>query len=114
MLSPDDIKVLQKTFGDLYSKLKSVFWAASTEGRVQIQGPIDVVNKVLDQLDKAGLEADNDAIDALTDSLRVATKNLGDLQKQVDQIVHNVHVATEVVGAIDKAVSIAGKVITAV
>jgi len=112
MLSRDDIEALQKTFGDLYANLNSAYWAASTiEAKDQIHGAIDVVNAVLDQLDKAGLEADNEAIKELTGSLEVVNKDLDDLREQLDQIVHNVKVATEVVGAIDKAVSIAGKVL---
>lgn len=115
MLSRDDIEALQKTFGDLYAKLNSAYWAASTiEAKDQIHGAIDVVNGVLDQLDQAGLEADNEAIKELTDSLQVVNKDLDDLQEQLDQIVHNVKVAAEVVGAIDKAVSIAGKIVAAV
>ncbi len=115
MPSRDDIEALQKTFGDLYSSLNSAYWAASTiEAKDQIHGAIDVVNEVLDQLDKAGLEADNDAIKQLTDSLGAANNDLADLQDQLDQIVHNVKVASQVVAAISQAISIGGRVIAAV
>ncbi|MBZ5727672.1 MAG: hypothetical protein LAP87_22070 [Acidobacteriia bacterium] len=114
MLSRDDIEALQKTFGDLYSKLNSAYWAASTEGKDKIQGAIDVVNGILDQLNKAGLESDNDAIQELTNSLQGVNQNLADLRKQLDQIVHDIKVVTDVVGAIDQALSAAGKVIAAV
>jgi hypothetical protein len=111
MLSHDDIGSLQKTLDDLYSKLNAAYWAASTvEGKDEIHGAIDVVNGVLDQLDKAGLQSDNDAIKVLTDSLQVVNKDIGDLQSQLSAIVHNVTVASEVVGAIDAAITIVGKI----
>ena len=115
MISSDDIEVLQKALSDVYAKLNSAYWAASTiDAKDQIHGAIDVVNGILDQLDKEGLEADNAAIKQLTEELGVVNKDLGDLRAQLDQIVHNVKIATEVVGAIDKAITVAGKVAAAV
>jgi methyl-accepting chemotaxis protein len=115
VLSRDDIETLQKTLGDLYAKLNSAYWAASTiEAKDQIHGAIDVVNEVLDQLDKAGLEADHDALRQLKESLGAANDDLDDLKSQVNQIVHNVKVASQVVAAIDQAISLGGKVIAAV
>lgn len=115
MPTPNEITELQKAFYALYNSLNDAYWAASTvEAKDQIHGAKDLVESVLDIIDRADLEADNAAMANLRESLKSSMKDLGDLQKQLDAIVHNVAVATTALQAIDKALTIAGKVAAAV
>ena len=111
MISQADIESLQSSFYALYQKLNDAYWAASTiEAKDQIHGAMDAVNEVLDILDRADLESDNAAVQSLTASLETSTNDLEDLQKQLDQIVHKVSLVNDVLGRIDTALKVAGKV----
>jgi|ERR1039458_9031123 hypothetical protein len=115
MPSQDDLAALRKAFYGLYNSLNDAYWAASTvEAKDQIHGAKDLVNQVLDTLDQADLEADNAAIATLTQSLNASIKDLSDLQKDLDAIVHNVAIASTAMQAIDAALTVAGKVAAAV
>jgi chromosome segregation ATPase len=111
MISKADVESLQSAFYALYQKLNDAYWAASTiEAKDQIHGAMDAVNEVLDILDQADLESDNAAVQSLSESLKASTKDLEDLQEQLDQIVHKVSLVSDVLGGIDKALTVAGKV----
>jgi hypothetical protein len=113
--SQDDLATLKKTFYTLYNKLNDAYWAASTvEAKDQIHGAKDLVDQILDLLDQADLKSDNDAIATMTQTLKSCVKDLNDLQNKLDAIVHNVAVAATAIQAIDKALTIAGKITTAV
>jgi hypothetical protein len=72
MPSQDDLAALQKMFYTLYNSLKDAYWAASTvESKDQIHGAEDLVNEILDALDREDLESDNDAMADLTRWRRV-------------------------------------------
>jgi ribosomal protein S4 len=115
MPSQDDLAALRKAFYSLYNSLKETYYAATTEeAKDQIYGAKDLVNQILDMLDHADLEADNAAIASLTQALNASIKNLSDLQKDLDAIVHNVAIASTALQAIDTALTVAGKVAAAV
>ena len=112
MLDQNQIAELQKVFYALYNRLKDAYWAASTiEAKDQIQGARDLVNAILDTLDRADLLSDNAAMANFTQSLKATVSDLGDLQKQLDHIVHNVTVATQAIDAISEAFSVAGEIV---
>jgi hypothetical protein len=112
MPTHDDIADLQKAFYALYNVLKDAYWAASTvEAKDQIHGAKDLVDQVLDLVDRADLETDNNAMTELTQTLKLSVKDLRDLQKQLDGIVHNVTVATTAISTIDKTLAVAGKLV---
>jgi hypothetical protein len=112
MPSPDDLSALQTAFYTLYNSLKDAYWAASTvESKDQIHGAEDLVNQVLDTLDSADLESDNDAMAGLTATLQASMKDLSDLQNQLNVIVHNVSVANTAIQAINAALTVAGKIV---
>jgi hypothetical protein len=48
----------------------------------------------------------------LTQALKTSIKDLADLQKQLDQIVHNVAIANSAIDAIDKVLKIGATVTT--
>ena len=107
----DDLSALQKNFYQLYNKLKDAYWAASTvEGKDQIHGAEDVVNQILDALDREDLESDNQAMADLTKSLKDAMKDLSDLQNKLDAIVHSVAIANTAIEAINDALKVAAKI----
>jgi hypothetical protein len=115
MPSQDDLAALQKAFYSLYNSLNEAYYAASTEeAKDQIHGAKDLVNQVLDMIDQADIEADNAAIASLTQALNASIKNLSDLQKDLEAIVHNVGIASTAVQAIDSALTVAGKIAAAV
>jgi chaperonin cofactor prefoldin len=108
MISPSDVDTLQSTFHELRDKLNDAFFAATTtEAKDAIEGPLDTIDDVLDNLDKADLESDNAAIQSLSKALSDSTKQLQDLQKQLDKIVHSEAIVADVIGGIDKALSVA-------
>lgn len=111
-MTQDDITSLQQVFYALYNRLTDAYWAASTvEAKDQIQGAKDLVDQILDMVDRSDLEADNAALGNLTQLLKLSIKDLGDLQNELDRIVHNVAVATTAVDAIGKALSVAGQIV---
>ena len=113
--SNDELAALQKEFYTLYNSLNNAYWAASTiEAKDQIHGAKDLVDEVLDILDHADLESDNDAIANLTQTLKHSIKDLSDLQNKLDAIVHNVAIANSVIQAINTALTVAGKITAAV
>jgi DNA repair exonuclease SbcCD ATPase subunit len=113
MASQDDLATLQKTFDILYTSLKDAYWAASTaEGKDQIQGARELVSEVLDAIDEAQIQSDNAMMGNLTQALKTSIKDLADLQKQLDQIVHNVAIANSAIDAIDKVLKIGATVTT--
>lgn len=112
MARSDDLLQLNTTFGDLYTQLKNAYWAASTiEAKDQISGALDVTRDVIDTLNQLQLDDDNADLTSLKGALGTATKDLADLQRKVDGIVHNVAIATTAIDGITTALTIAGKVI---
>ena len=111
MPSQDDLSDLQKLFYTLYNSLKDAYWAASTvESKDQIHGAEDLVNQILDTLDRKDIESNNDAIADLTKTLKVSIKDLSDLQNKLDAIVHNVSIANTAIQAINDALTAAAKI----
>ena len=111
MPSQDDLSALQKLFYTLYNSLKDAYWAASTvESKDQIHGAEDLVNQVLDTLDREDLESDNAAMADLTKTLKDSIKDLSDLQNKLDVIVHNVAIANTAIQAINDALTAAAKI----
>ena len=104
-------KTLLKELTDLDTALYDAYWVSSTaEGKDQIRGAEDLVDEVIAILDKADLESDNPEITGLAKALNDVTKDLCDLQKQIDKIVHNVQAVTKVVDGITLALKVAGKI----
>jgi predicted component of type VI protein secretion system len=111
MPSQDDLAALQKMFYTLYNSLKDAYWAASTvESKDQIHGAEDLVNEILDALDREDLESDNDAMADLTKTLKDSIKDLSDLQNKLAVIVHNVSIANTAIQAINAALTAAAKI----
>jgi hypothetical protein len=115
MPSQDDLSALEKKFYTLYNSLKDAYWAASTvDSKDQIHGAEDLVNQILDSLDRQDLASDNDAMADLTKTLKDSMKDLSDLQNKLDVIVHNVSIANTAIQAINDALIAAGKIVDAV
>jgi chromosome segregation ATPase len=111
----DELNDLQRAFYSLYNKLTDAYWAASTvEAKDEIQGARDLIDQVLDMLDRADLENDNAAAQQLTVVLQASDKDLRDLQTKLDTIVHNVGVASTAIQAIGTALTAAGKLMAIV
>jgi hypothetical protein len=111
MARTDQLRELSTTFGDLYDQLKDAYWAASTvEAKDEISGALDVTRDVIDALNQIGLDDDNADLNSLKGTLGTATKDLADLQGKVDRIVHNVAIATTTIDGLNRALTIAGKV----
>jgi hypothetical protein len=111
MPSRDDLSALRKDFYTLYNSLKDAYWAASTmEAKDEIHGAEDLVNGILDILDREDIESDNDAIACLTKGLKDSIKDLSDLQNKLDSIVHNVSIANTAVRVINDALKAAAKI----
>jgi hypothetical protein len=114
MPSQDDLSALQKTYYAAYNALRDAYWAASTiEAKDEIHGAEDLVNQILDALDRADLESDNAAIADLTKSLKDSMNDLSKLQNKLDGIVHNVSIANTAVQAITAALTVAAKIVDA-
>jgi hypothetical protein len=107
----DNLAAVKKEFYTLYNSLNSAYWAASTsEAKDEIHGAEDVVNQILDALDQADIESDNQAMADLTRNLKVAIKDLSALQNKLDTIVHNVAIANTALQAINSALTAAAKI----
>jgi hypothetical protein len=99
---------VQNAFQQLYDSLTSAYWAASTiENKDLIRGCADVVFEILSQITVDGIKARSADFQKLKASVDSVTNKLQGLQTQIDGIVHNIQIASNVAGGITKALSLA-------
>ena len=97
---------LHDSFGELYQSLTNAYWVASTiVDKDRIRGAADQVFDILTDLNRADLKSRTEDFAELKGQVAIATKKLTALQADIDSIIHNVGVATQVVGAIAKALT---------
>jgi hypothetical protein len=112
MLTREELDQLHNTLDDFYDGLNDAFWAATTpEAKDQLHGALALITAVIDTIIRAELTMDNAVLISLTDTLKTSMKDLTDLRQQIDKIVHDVGIAATAIGAIDKALTITGKII---
>lgn len=97
-------------FDELYQSLTQAYWVASTiTDKDRIRGAADAVFDILTALNQADIKSRTQAYATLKDQVGIVTKKLTALQNEIDSIIHNVSVATNVVQAIGKALDFGGK-----
>jgi DNA-binding ferritin-like protein len=97
-------------FEELYQSLTQAYWVASTiTDKDRIRGSADAVFDVVTALNQADIKSRTQDYATLKDQVATITQKLTALQNEIDSIIHNVGVATSVVGAISKALEFGGK-----
>jgi hypothetical protein len=97
-------------FDELYQSLTQAYWVASTiTDKDRIRGAADAVFDILTALNQADIKSRTQAYATLKDQVGIVTTKLTALQNEIDSIIHNVSVATNVVQAIGKALDFGGK-----
>jgi hypothetical protein len=96
-------------FDDLNQALNNAAMAASGADQDELRQAADDVFDIVTALNQADIQSRTQDFIALKQQVNTVTKQLTELQKQIDSIIHDVEIATSVVDAIGKAVDFAGK-----
>jgi len=103
---------VQNAFQQLYDSLTSAYWAASTiENKDLIRGCADVVFQILSQLTVDDIKSRSADFQQLTNSVQSVTTKLQHLQSEIDGIIHNIQIASNVVGVVTTALDVAARFI---
>jgi hypothetical protein len=101
---------VQDAFQKLYDGLNDAYWAASTiQDKDRLRGAADVIFEILSQLTVSDIRSRSIEFSQLKATFDSVQARLEKLQKDIDGIIHNVSVATNVVAGITKALELAGK-----
>lgn len=108
--TPDTLQDLQEALQGLYNTLNDAFWVASTvEAKDRIRGLAEAVFDALTKLNRLGIGALTAEYSALKTSIDRMNGKLDGLKRDIDEIIHKMEVASQVAGAIDKAIAAAVK-----
>ncbi len=103
---------VQNAFQQLYDSLTSAYWAASTiEDKDLIRGCADVVFQIRSQLTVDDIKSRSADFQQLTNSVQSVTTKLQHVQSEIDGIIHNIQIASNVVGGVTKALDVAARFI---
>jgi hypothetical protein len=103
---------LHDAYSDLYDALNQAYWVASTiEDKDSIHDMAEAVYGIISDLNAADIKSRNDDYQALTKSVTTVNTRLKDLQTEIASIIHKVDVATQVVSATAKVLSLASEFI---
>jgi ABC-type transporter Mla subunit MlaD len=106
-VSGGDVKA---ALNDLYQKLNSAYWVATAiEDKDRLRGLCDVVSDQLDQIDVDEINSRSGQFQAVLGSLNDLNGRLDKLKTDIDGMIHNINVATSVVGSIDKFAGVLGQ-----
>ena len=113
MTSPDpdpapnpapDWDTLTEAFQNLHDQLQQAYWkATSVEAKDQITDLTHDVSSVLTSLYQGELADNTQQYKRLSAQIKSVNKDLGDFQKQINNLVNDVNIATQVVSAIAQA-----------
>jgi chromosome segregation ATPase len=104
---PNSQQEVCDVFGELHAQLKNAYFAANPESKDRIRGLEDIVFDIETALDQSDIKSRTNEFAALTVKVKTGTEQLENLKEEIDQVIHDIAVATQVVSAIDKAVSAA-------
>jgi hypothetical protein len=94
----------QDAFGVLYRALSDAYWAATTiEAKDRIRGIADFIYNIHTALNQQDLRSHSAAMVGVTQDLVTAKMKIDKLQQDIDGIIHNIQIASQVVNAIQKA-----------
>ena len=97
-------------FGELYKSLTDAYWVASTiVDKDRIRGMADAVFEIVTALNQADLKARTEDYARLKETVTAVNSKLSALQGDIDNIIHNVGIATGLVQGIGKALDFGGK-----
>jgi ABC-type transporter Mla subunit MlaD len=113
MTSPDpdlapylapDWDTLTEAFQDLHDQLQRAYWKATPgDAKDQITELTHDVSSVLTSLYQGELADNTQQYKRLSAQIKSVNKDLGDFQKQINNLVNDVNIATQVVSAIAQA-----------
>ena len=113
MTSPDpdpapnpapDWDTLTEAFQNLHDQLQQAYWKATSGGaKDQITDMTHDVSSVLTSLYQGELADNTQQYKRLSAQIKSVNKDLGDFQKQINNLVNDVNIATQVVSAIAQA-----------
>lgn len=90
----------------VYDALNSAYWAASTiQDKDSIKGTLDVLDDLLMALNRAAFKDRTALLNAVGAKVDLAGKQLLKTKNEIDQIVRAVGVASQVVKAVDNAIT---------
>jgi hypothetical protein len=96
-------------FDELNQALNKAALAATGTDQENLREAADDVFDIVTALNQADIKSRTEDFVALKTQVDAVTKQLTDLQKQINSIIHDVEIATSVVDGIGKAVDFAGK-----
>lgn len=104
------LKQVHDAYQDLYNKLTSAFWAATTiENKDRIHGVMDLVFEILTALNRASLEASSPEFAAIGAKVKATNDQLTALKGEIGKLIAAITTATQVAATIDQALALAGK-----
>jgi hypothetical protein len=94
----------------LYERLSDAYWAASTiQDKDRIRGLEDALYDILTDLNAANLRSRTADYQTCKGLVEATNARLSTLKEDLDKVIHAVKIATQVAGALDKALAIAVK-----
>ena len=101
---------LHDAYSDLYDAINQAYWVASTiEDKDRIHDMAESVYDIISDLNAADIKSRNADYTTLTKSVTAVNARLQLLQTDINSIIHKVDVATQVVNAATKAMSLASQ-----
>ena len=98
-----DWDTLTEAFQNLHDQLQQAYKATSGEAKDQITDLTYDVSSVLTSLYQGELADNTQQYKRLSAQIKSVNKDLGDFQKQINNLVNDVNIATQVVSAIAQA-----------
>lgn len=101
---------LHAEYQELYNLVRQSFWEAKTiEDKDKLLKLKEQISDILTELNRAGLKSRTPEFAALNRSTNTINANLDTLKKEIDTIVHDVKLASQIVSKIDKVMGLAAK-----
>ena len=108
--NPPPLQDVRDAFQDLYDNLRDAYWAASDIAtKDRIYGTEEIVFDTLADLDREYLEQNSAVYKEVKGKIAPVLDKLDQLKADIDKIIRAVDVATQVAGALDKAIALASK-----
>ncbi len=101
----------QQALQQLYDSLNQAYWVASTiEAKDAIHGLAQAAYDILTALNQGALDTDTAQYATLKTNVDAVNAKLTAVQAQINSWIHVIALATQLTGAIDKALGLAAKV----
>jgi hypothetical protein len=107
-VTEDDLSAYQ----DLYDQLRQAYWAASNiESKDMLIGLKEAVSDILTDLNRSDLQEGTAEYQTLTTSIKTVNDKLATLKSKIDNLIHDIKLASQIASAIDKVITVAAKFI---